>query len=115
MQSIKDQSFFREGRKDLLFSTPDNPYESIYIYAEIKHGCLVITDSECDHAPDGGWSHQVITFDAENTEKAFSLLCERNADPFLALADTFSYEERTRPFLADCRQRGVEYTVQLFI
>ena len=74
MQSIKDQSFFREGRKDLLFSTPDNPYESIYIYAEIKRGCLVITDSECDHAPDGGWSHQVITFDAGNTEKP-SLYC----------------------------------------
>lgn len=33
---------------------------------------LTVTDSECDHPPDGAWSWRTIQFDQENTRKVFS-------------------------------------------
>ena len=102
-----------EGRDDLLFSTPDNPYESIDIYAKVRHGCLTITDSERDHGPDGGWSHGTLAFDEENTVKAIALLCESNSDPFQALQDMLDYSKRTRTFRDACTERGIQFEMTL--
>lgn len=102
-----------EGIEKLLYSDPDNPYESIYIRAKITNGALTVTDSECEHAPDGGWSHRIISFDRINTEKVFSFLLEKNSDPFRALSGMFSYNDRTRLFRKECDARGIAYKNQL--
>lgn len=91
----------------LLYSDPRNPYESIYISAKIIDGKLTVTDSECEHGPDGGWSHRIISFDEENTEKGFAFLLDRNADPFQALADMLSYKARTADFLDACNAKEI--------
>ena len=79
----------REGLEVQLYSDPSNPYESIYIKAKITDGALTVTDSECGHAPYGSWSHRIIRFDRENTEKVFAFLLEQNDDPYRALARMF--------------------------
>lgn len=109
MVSINDILAMYEGKEELLYSNSDNPYESIYIKAKIEDGQLTITDSECDHSPDGGWSHRTLEFDKANTEKVFSMLVERNSNPFKALKIMMSYKNRTKIFRDKCDQRGIKY------
>ena len=104
-----------EGRESLLYSDPSNPYESIYIRAGVKNGELTITDSECEHAPDGGWSHLMITFDKMNTQKVFLFLLKKNPNPFAALQSMFNYTDRTRMFQQACKDRGIQFTCRLSI
>ena len=108
-ETVKQHIADNEGVKKLLYSDPSNPYESIYIEARIVNGALSVTDSECEHGPDGGWSHVTTSFDEENTEKVFTFLLERNADPFQALAKMMSYRSRTSDFLEVCDKRGIVY------
>ena len=83
--TIKDFITKLEGTERLLYSDPSNPYESIYIEAKIRDGMVTVTDSECEHGLDSGWSHEILAFDKINTEKAISILLERNNDPFEVL------------------------------
>lgn len=98
-----------EGTEKLLFSDPSNPYESIYISAYVYQGCLTVKDSECEHAPDGGWTHILVSFDRENTEKAFAYLSVIDPDPFRALARLVDYHNRTELFKEGCTKRGIQY------
>ena len=98
-----------EGTEEMLFSTPKNPYESIYIRAKISNGILTVTDSECEHAPDGGWSHRILEFDENNTEEVFRMLLEINPNTFIALKNMFNYQDRTEVFRKKCDERGIEY------
>lgn len=109
MPTIKDIITSYEGTEKLLYSDPSNPYESIYIRAKIKDGLLTVIDSECEHAPDGGWSHRILAFDKINTEKAFLMLLEKDHDPFKAIKDMLSYSERTGTFREACDKRGIKY------
>lgn len=102
-----------EGKERLLYSDPTNPYESIYIRAKISDGKLTITDSECEHGPDGGWSRRIITFDKQNTIKAIALLMENNTDPLQALKKMLGYNERTMLFREACVTAGIEFKNQL--
>ena len=81
MTTVKKTIASYEGVKRLLYSDDSNPYESICIYAEVTKGSLTVTDSECEHGPDGGWSHGYYVFDEENTQKVFMLLMERDPNP----------------------------------
>ena len=110
MSTVQDIIAASEGTEKLLWSCPDNPYESIYIHAKIENGLLTVTDNECEYGPDGGWSYRTITFDGDNTVKAISALMERDPDPFRALKRMLSYKDRTRVFLDLCDSRGIRYT-----
>lgn len=98
-----------EGTQRLLYTDPSDPYESIYIRAKIQDGLLTVTDSECEHGPDGGWSHEILAFDKSNTQKAIAMLLERNNDPFDALSSMLSYENRTQVFRNLCKSKGIKY------
>lgn len=50
---------------------------------------LTVTDSECEHGLDSGWLNEILAFDKINTEKAISMLLERNNDPFEVLQMVF--------------------------
>lgn len=102
-----------DGQEKLLFSDPANPYESIYIRAAIFRGMLLVTDSECEHGPDGGWSHRTISFDGENTEKVLAFLRSRDSDPLRALAQMVGSSVRTRRFTDECDRRGIKYERRL--
>ena len=110
MPEVKDVITTYEGTEKLLYSDASNPYESIYIRAEIRNRSLTVTDSECDHGPDGGWSHGTYTFDEENTEKVIFFLLEKNPDPFMAMESMMTYEDRTRVFAKMCDEKGIIYT-----
>ena len=106
---VKEVITSYEGTEEILFSTPNNPYESIYIRAKISNGILTVTDSECEHAPDGGWSHRILEFDENNTEEVFRMLLEINPNPFIALKNMFNYQDRTEVFRKKCDEREIEY------
>ena len=107
--TVKDILAKFEGKERLLYSDPSNPYESIYIKAGIKNGLLTVTDSECEHGPDGGWSYERLVFDKINTEKALFMLLEKNSDPFDALKSMLTYKNRTQIFQNMCKSRGIRY------
>ncbi len=109
MPTVKDVITAYEGTEKLLYQDPGNPYESIYIRAKVSDGLLTVTDSECEHGPDGGWSHRTLEFDKMNTEKVFLMLMERNPDPFGALKGMLSYQDRTGIFREMCDSRGIKY------
>lgn len=109
MPSVKNIIAAYEGKERLLYSCPDNPYESIYISAKISDGLLTVTDSECEHGPDGGWSHRTLAFDKVNTEKVIGILTENDPDPFTALKNMINYHDRTRAFRNMCDSRGIVY------
>ena len=98
-----------EGKERLLYSNPDNPYESIYIKAQVEGGCLTITDRECGHAPDGRWSHRTLSFDAENTQKVFRFLLSKYASSVVGLANMLNGRNRTAVFQEACDARGIQY------
>ena len=98
-----------EGTDKLLYTDPGNPYESIYIRAKVSDGMLVVTDSECEHGPDGGWTFRTLSFDKPASEKVFIMLLEINPDPFRAMAGLFNYNDRTQVFREMCDKRGIEY------
>lgn len=108
-ETIVERIEAKEGSESLLYSDPSNPYESIYIRARVVHGVLTVIDSECEHGPDGGWSHKTITFDRENTEKVFAFLLDMSYDPFRALARMIDYNDRTGHFLEVCDELGIRY------
>jgi hypothetical protein len=98
-----------EGTEKLLYSDQSNPYESIYIRAKISNGLLTITDSECEHGPDGGWSHRTLTFDKINTELALKMLQKKSHNPFKALKGMLNYNDRTKVFQEMCDSHGIKY------
>ncbi len=102
-----------EGKESMLYSDPGDPYESIYIRARVAGGALTVTDSECEHGQDGGWSHRILVFDGENTEKVFAFLSDMDPDPFRALSGMLDYRNRTRTFREACSARGIEFRDQL--
>lgn len=110
---VKSTISAKEGTEKLLYSDPDNPYESIYIRAKVSEGLLTVIDSECEHAPDGGWSHRILSFDSRNTEAVFAFLLEMDHDPYRALAGMLSYNSRTGEFRKKCDARGIEYENKL--
>lgn len=107
--TIKETVAKYEGYEKTLFEDPSNPYESVYIRAEVSGGKLTVTDSECEHGPDGGWTHRTFLFDKENTEKAFAFLTEQGTDPFVKLSGMIDGNVRTRRFTEACDERGIEY------
>ena len=109
MVNVNDIIDKYEGTEELLYSDPSNPYESIYIRAKFSNGQLTVTDSECEHAPDGGWSHRILEFDKGNTENAVLMLIEKDPDPFKALKSIISYQDRTGIFREMCDRREIKY------
>lgn len=104
-----------EGKSCLLFEDKGNPYESIYIEGGIIKGELTLLDKECDHDPDGGgWSCRMVQFDAENTNKVFTFLCEKG-EPIEALKRMLNSRDRLGIFLAECGKREIKFTDQLKI
>ena len=110
MPTVSEMIAMYEGTEKQLYSDPGNPYESIYIKAKISDGLLTVTDSECEHGPDGGWSFRTLLFDRVNTEKVFEMLLERDPDPFQAMKAMLSYADRTRTFQKMCESRGIVFT-----
>ena len=108
-ETIQVRLFEKEGKEEILYPDPNNPYESCEIRARIVGGALTINDSECGHAPDGGWSHRTIVFDRENTEKVFAFLLDACYDPFRALKNMINYNDGLIPFLDACNERGIKY------
>ena len=100
-----------EGVEVLLDSDPTNPYESIYIYVRIRDGILNIIRSECEHAPDGGWSHKFVVFDAENTLKLLQILADDRYDLPYALKKYLNVQDGTLKFEKFCEERGIPYKI----
>lgn len=100
-----------EGKDFLLFENKGNPYESIYIRASVKHHMLTVNDSECGHAPDGGWSEKIIRFDEKNTEEVLRFLSESRTDPFTSLKGMLDEDRRTKAFTQECKSRNIEFTI----
>ena len=98
----------KECKEELLFSD-SNLYESIYIRARIYNGALTVIDSECGHAPDGGWSHRSILFDKENTERVVGILLDMSYDPYRGLKQLINYDSRLDHFIDICEQQGIKY------
>ena len=109
MSDVKKLIASYEGTDKLLYTDPGNPYELIYIRAKVSDGMLVVTDSECEHGPDGGWTFRTLCFDKPASEKVFIMLLEINPDPFRAMAGLFNYNDRTQVFREMCDKRGIEY------
>ncbi len=99
-----------EGRKEMLYSDPSNPYESIYIRASVTGGRLTIDDDECEHGPDGGWSYKSLKFDKENTRKLLAILSAGNRDPFQVLKGMVGYQQRTRLIEDKCQEWDIVFT-----
>ena len=110
MSTVREIIAKYEGTEKQLYSDPGNPYESIYIEAKISDGLLTVTDSMCEHGPDGGWSYRTLSFDRSNTEKAVAMLLENDPDPFQAMKCMLSYADRTRTFQKMCESRGIVFT-----
>lgn len=104
-----------EGKRYTLYEDPYNPYESIYIRAAFENGCMVLTDDEYEHGPDGGWSCEAMEFDRENTRKVIAVLLERGYDPLAVLKSMLSYEQRTRTFKKLCEERDIPFIRKFFI
>lgn len=100
-----------EGTEVLLDSDPTNPYESIYIYARVRDGVLNIIRSECEHAPDGGWSHKFVVFDEENTLKLLEILAEYRFDLPYALKRYLNVQDGTQEFEKFCVEKGIVYKI----
>ena len=57
----------------------------------------------------GGWSHRILEFDEINTGEVFRMLLKINPNPFIALKNMFSYQDRTEIFRKMCDDRGIKY------
>ena len=104
-----------EGKEKRLYSDSGNPYESIEITARVSDGMLTVTDSECEHGPDGGWSCRTLTFDRVNTQRLSLLLAGVHPDPFRALSSMIDCAERTDRLLRQCRSSDIQYRDDLSI
>ncbi|MBR5344596.1 MAG: hypothetical protein IK127_02055 [Clostridia bacterium] len=115
MKEIEQLIASLDNTGHLLYSCPDNPYESIYIRAKISEGSLTITDEESEHAPGGGSSLEELKFDTMNTQKVFLFLLEIDPNPYLALSSMMSYMQRTKVFQAACQVRSIQFQKKLFL
>ena len=98
-----------EGKNLLLWEDQNNPYESIYIRACVEQGRLSLTDSQCDHAPDGGWSHIVLEFDEENSGRVIEFLSEDGKEPFAVLKGMLDSQNRSGRFVEECQVRNIAF------
>lgn len=103
-----------EGKELELFRNYGNPYETISIRVQIDERCMYLGDEEVEHGPDGGRSIKIFTFDRENTRKAFWLLSGGYRDPILALKEMLDETNRTRTFIALCKENNIEFTSKLY-
>jgi len=104
-----------EGKQILLFEDRENPYESIYIKAGIAQGKLTMTDSECGHGPDGGWSFHYMEFDEDGTRSVMNFLSERGKEPFVVLKEMLNARDRMTLFADECKTRGIGFISKIAI
>ena len=101
--------------KQFTLVNSNNPYESVFIDAFIKEGCLIINNDYFDHGPEGFRSRHVIRFDKENTRKLFSLLTSQNPDPINALERMVNARKNVDGLKKECNRANIIYTDSLYL
>ena len=103
-----------EGQQLELLRNHGTPYETIIIRIQMDEQELYVGDEEIEHGPDGGSSMRILSFDKENTRKAFSALSRQGRDPVDALKAMLNEKERLAPFQKLCQEYNIEYTNKLY-
>lgn len=103
-----------EGQQLELFRNYGNPYETIIIRFQLDEQELYVGDEEIEHGPDGGSSMRILSFDKENTRKAFSALYQGYKDPVEALKAMLNETDRLAPFQKLCQENNIEYSNKLY-
>ncbi len=103
-----------EGKQLELFRNHGNPYETIIIRVQLDEQELYVGDEEIEHGSDGGSSMRILSFDKENTRKAFSVLSGSGSDPIEALKAMLNENQRLAPFMKLCQEHNIAFTNKLY-
>lgn len=95
----------------LLYSEPDNPYETVEVYLDTEHE-FVIKRYESEHEPDGGQSWKVITIDEQNVEKLKKLV---NGDIEEFLKVFFHRNFGMNGFIKFLKEHGITYDFKYYV
>ena len=103
-----------EGKELEIFRNYGNPYETISIRVQVVEQCMYIGDEEVEHGPDGGRSIRILTFDKENTRKAFELLSGEDKDPIMVLKGMLNETNRLQPVRKLCQDNNIKFTEAMY-
>ncbi|MBR5046612.1 MAG: hypothetical protein IKX76_00075 [Eubacterium sp.] len=99
----------RSGR--LIYSEPDNPYETVEVYLS-KEPHFTVKSYISEHGPDGGSSYRVLMMDDENYEKMKKAL-DGNVERFLG--NLFDQKKGMSSLQELLDSMGIEYKTAYYM